>query len=161
MKGLLLAASFGLALFSTAAAAADLDDDPPPPRYGGSAYDDPRYSDIYRYPARPVPPAPIYRESDPVYGPPPRRAHVPPACLPRHVIRDRLIREGWHDFELRDFDGDIAKVKARRPSGRPFMLTIERCEGTVVDARPLGVNRVPYAYDAQPRRWDGPRHRPY
>lgn len=161
MRGVLLAASLGLALCSTAASAADLDDDPPPPRYSGSAYDDPRYADIYRYPERQPPPR-AFRDDRDVYrgyGNAPRDVVVGRACIPRHVIRERLVSEGWHDFELREFDGEVATVKARRPSGRPFILTIERCRGTVVDARPLGVHRGPYAYDAPPpsRRWDWPR----
>lgn len=154
MKSLMLAAGLGLALFSGAAQAADLYDDPPPPRYSGPAYEDPRYADIYRYPDRPVPPAPVYRDRYDSYTPPPRHAYRG-ACLPRHVIRDRLIRDGWSDFALADFDGEIAQVKARRPSGRPFILSVERCSGEIVDARPLG-NAGPYAYAPPPRRYDRP-----
>ena len=156
MKGLVLAAGFGLTLLSGAAQAADLYDDPPPPRYSGPAYQDPRYADIYRYPDRPVPPAPVYGgDRYDNYTPPARRAYRG-ACLPRHVIRDRLIRDGWNDFVLADFDGDMAQVSARRPSGRPFMLTVERCSGEIVDARPLR-HPGPYASaPPPPRRFDRP-----
>lgn len=159
MKGLVLAAGFGLAMLTGAAHAADLYDDPPPPRYSGPAYQDPRYSDIYRHPDRPVPPAPVYGgDRYDSYTPQPRRAYRG-ACLPRHVIRDRLIRDGWNDFVLADFDGEVAQVSARRPSGRPFMLTVERCSGEIVDARPVR-NAGPYAYapPPPPRRWDRPSY---
>lgn len=160
MKGLFAAAGLALAFAATSAKAADLYDDPPPPRYSGPAYEDPRYADVYRYPERdrPVPPAPVYRDDDYEFrGPAPRQAWRG-ECVPRHVIRDRLIREGWSDFALRDFQGEVVTVNARRPSGRPFVLTIERCSGAVVDARPAHTPG-PYAYappPPAPRRWDRP-----
>ena len=41
----------------------------------------------------------------------------------------------------------IATVRARRPSGRLFELTIDRCSGEIVSARPLEPRRFgPYAY---------------
>ena len=63
MRGWVLAAGLLAAAATTGAQAADLYDGPPPDRYG-SAYDDPRYADIYRYP---VPP--------PRYAAPPPRAY--------------------------------------------------------------------------------------
>ncbi len=162
MKGLLVAAGLGLALVSTGVKAADLYDDPPPgPRHSGGAYDDPRYADIYRYPDRypnrPTPPASIYGDRDDAYSPPPRRNAYRGECVPRHVIRDRLIRDGWNDFALGEFYGNVATVQARRPSGRPFVLTVDRCTGDIVDARPAA-SPGPYAYNPQPppRRWDRP-----
>ncbi len=159
MKGLLAAAGVVLALASTSARAADLYDDPPPARYSGPAYQDPRYSDVYRYPDRPVPPAPVYRDRDDDYVFRPRQRHAYRGeCLPRHVIKDRLVREGWGDFALGDFHGELVTVHARRPSGRPFTLTIERCSGEIVDARPSHA-QGPYAYaptPPPPRRWDRP-----
>ncbi|RTL69298.1 MAG: hypothetical protein EKK41_14015 [Hyphomicrobiales bacterium] len=158
MKGLFAAAGIVLALAGTSAKAADLyDDPPPPPRHSGPAYEDPRYADVYRYPDRPVPPAPVYRDDDYEFRPRPRQAWRG-ECVPRQVIRDRLIREGWGDFALRDFEGELVTVSARRPSGRPFVLTIERCSGEVVDARPVHA-QGPYAYappPPPPRRWDRP-----
>ena len=152
-----MAAGFGLTLLTGAAQAADLYDDPPPPRYSGPAYQDPRYADIDHYPDRPVPPARVYgAHRYAPYTPPPRRAYRG-ARLPRHVIRDRLIRDGWNDFVLAEFDGEVAQVSARRPSGRPFMLTVARCSGEIVDARPLR-NAGPYASapPPPPRRYDLP-----
>ena len=60
MKSWVLAVGLLAAAASGPVKAADLDEGPPD-RYG-SAYDDPRYADIYRYPdeRRPVPRAPVY-----------------------------------------------------------------------------------------------------
>jgi hypothetical protein len=152
------------------AKAADLDEGPPPDRYG-SVYDDPRYADIYRQPERPpayaVPPPPyagpvprerVYRDNEeaPPYARP-RYSYrdAPPgygaACVPREVVRERLTRHGWHDFHDGALQGNVAVVRARRPSGRLFELTIERCSGEIVSAYPLE-SRVygPYAYGARP-----------
>jgi hypothetical protein len=49
MKSWVLAAGLLAAAVSTAANAADLYEGPPDRRYG-SAYDDPRYGEMYRYP---------------------------------------------------------------------------------------------------------------
>ena len=153
------------------AKAADLDEGPPPERYG-SVYDDPRYNDIYRRPERPpayVPPPPpyaappprerVYRnDEDAPYSPPPRYSYNDPrpgyggACVPREVIRERLTRHGWQDFHDGAMRGDVAVVRARRPSGRLFELTIERCSGEIVSAYPLeGRAFGPFAYG--PRPW--------
>ena len=81
-------------------------------------------------------------------------------CLPREVVKERLLRSGWHDFHDGDVRGEIATVRARRPSGRLFDLVIDRCSGEIVDARPLEPRRIgpyaagsPYAYG--PRRAAG------
>jgi len=186
MRSWVLAAGLMAAAVSTGARAADLDEGPPPDRYG-SAYDDPRYADIYKYPRAPgyavpppsgpyggpyaaappyvAPPIPrerVYREDDDDDGPGPRRysyaERVPPyggRCLPREVIKDRLLRHGWQDFHDGDVRGEVAIIHARRPSGRPFLLTIDRCSGEIVSAQPLGAGPYgPYAYGPQPRRWD-------
>ena len=162
---------------SASAKAADLDEGPPPDRYG-SVYEDPRYADIYRrpeyrQPERPfagTPPLPyagpplprdrVYRDDEepPPYGRPPRysnddaRPGYGGQCVPRDVIRDRLTRHGWHDFHDGALRGNVAVVRARRPSGRLFELTIERCSGEIVSAYPLE-GRVfgPFAYG--PRPW--------
>jgi hypothetical protein len=181
MRSWVLAA--GLLAFATAtgAQAADLYDGPPPDRYG-SAYDDPRYADIYKYPVPPPyaapprlygeyggPPVPrerVYREDysyEPKYLPGPRRysyegpGHYADRCVPREVIKDRLLRRGWSDFHDGDLRGGIATVRARRPSGRLFEIAIDRCSGEVISAEPLEPRRFgPYAYDPGPRRWGRP-----
>ena len=154
MKGWVLAVGLQLAMLPAGAMAADLYDGPPP-RYGGAPYDDDRYADIYRYPDRaPVPPAPVYRDD---YPPQPRYERYPEraACLPRHLVRDRLVREGWRDFQEGEFRGELVTLHARRPSGRPFVLTVDRCSGQVVNARPA-YQPGPYAYGPPERRYERP-----
>ena len=191
MRSWVLAAGLMAAAFTTGAKAADLDEGPPPDRYG-SAYDDPRYADIYKYPRGPqaygVPPPGAYRvpyaaapppygvpvprervyrdeeDLDPGYGPGPRRySYAEPGapyggrCAPRELVKERLYREGWRDFHDGDARGSLATVHARRPSGRPFVLTLDRCSGEVVRAEPLeGRSFGPYAYGVPPRRFDRP-----
>ena len=58
MRSWVFAASLMAAAVTTGAQAADLDEGPPPDRYG-SAYDDPRYADIYKYPRPPAYVAPM------------------------------------------------------------------------------------------------------
>ncbi|HJU31024.1 MAG TPA: hypothetical protein VJ740_06210 [Hyphomicrobiaceae bacterium] len=176
MRSWVLAASLLAAAVSSGAQAADLDEGPPPDRYG-SAYDDPRYADIYKYPRPPAyvpaPPPPyaaaplprerVYRDDDgPDYDHSPRRYSytepVPPyasGCTPRALVKERLFRQGWRDFHDADLRGGLATVRARRPSGRLFELTLDRCSGDIVRAEPLeGRPWGPFAYGPPPRRWD-------
>lgn len=144
-----------LVLGSGAAKAADLDYGyvPPPDRYS-SAYEDPRYRDLYGSAPRPV-----YIPPGRVYEPEPPRHPVPPAyvyreeriyrdrqvdwdrredwrhaqgCLPRREIRERLMSDGWGDFHELELAGDTARVKARRPNGDLFDLKVDRCSGDLV-----------------------------
>jgi hypothetical protein len=154
-----VAASF---LFSALpAVAADLWE---PPR-GGQAYEDSRYGDVYGeerseeqgYDARDA------RDFEPPYRP--RTAlrderYEPPydtgnrfanGCVPHLLVRDRLREAGWSDFRDLEPRGGVVLVEARRPSGRPFELTIDRCSGAIVEARPLSDGRS-YAYGAR-RFW--------
>jgi hypothetical protein len=162
--GLLAAATSGQAM------AADLDDGPSD-RYG-SAYDDPRYADMYRYPeARrpPVPREPIYGDRNyddrnyddrDAYQEPRRYSYAEPrsyrgGCVPREQIKYRLKDQGWNDFRDPELRGEVATVIARRPSGRPFELTLDRCTGDIVNVRRLdGGPYGPYANGPGPRRWD-------
>ncbi len=117
------------------------------------------YGEGPRYDRYAVPPV----DFEPPY--PPRYADRGTACVPREVVRHRLLSEGWGDF--RDFEprGRVVLVQARRPSGRLFDLTIDRCSGEVVDARPVFGPRAapgPYAYGGfrgygwgQRRFWQG------
>jgi hypothetical protein len=174
MKSLALMVSLLTVAGAAGAQAADLYDGPPPPY--GSAYEDPRYADIYKYPPPysvhrgherfaepPIPRERVYRDDhsyEPKYVPGPKRysyiepRHFADRCIPRDIIKDRLLRSGWHDFHDGDVRGDIATIRARRPSGRLFELAIDRCSGDIVHADPLEPRRYgPYAYDAGPRRW--------
>jgi hypothetical protein len=183
MRSWVLAAGLLAAAAATGAQAADLYDDPPPGRYG-SAYEDPRYADIYKYPAPPPyvvppprpypgpyagPPIPrerVYREEyyeRNGYEGPRRHSYLDPRrpyaghCLPRELIKEQLLRDGWHDFHDRDVQGDIVTIRARRPNGRLFALAVDRCTGEIVNADPLEPRRFgPYAYGPGPRRWDRP-----
>ena len=182
MRSWVLAAGLLTAAATTGAQAADLYDGPPPPNRYGSAYEDPRYADIYRYPGPgpapyavppprpyvgpyagpPIPREPVYRDDDydRPYDGPRRHSYLDPRrpyaghCLPREVVKERLLRQGWHDFHDGNVQGDIATVHARRPSGRLFALAIDRCSGEIVSAEPLEPRRFgPYAYGPPPRRW--------
>ena len=126
MRSWVLAAGL-MAVAVTGAQAADLDEGPPPDRYG-SAYDDPRYADIYRYPSPPPyaappprpyagPPVPhgrVYREGEwgPDYYSGRQYSYAEPAppyggrCAPREIVRERLFRDGWSDFHGGDVHGN-------------------------------------------------------
>jgi hypothetical protein len=148
-----------------------------------SAYDDPRYRDLYgpdsssRY--RPSYRDDRFAEAPPTYYPrgstkdgdylapmpsPPRFSDAPryrSACAPRREVKDRLRAEGWRDFHDAEPRGDVARVRARRPSGRLFVLDVDRCTGEIVRARSIGRDdadswRDSYAYAPPPRRWQRP-----
>lgn len=177
MKALSLAAALlaaAVVVGSKPADAADLDyrGVPPPDRYS-SAYEDPRYRDIYgpeprvyapapRYePApHPVPPGYVYRD-----GRGERYAERGPAddwryahgCLPRGEIKQRLVDGGWHDFFDLDIAGRSTRVKARRPNGDLFALKVDRCSGEVLRADLIERGGIgPYAYGGSPRRYERP-----
>jgi hypothetical protein len=172
MKALMIAAALVTAVAASAPAAhaADLDDGYTDRH--SSPYDDPRYRDLYGSPSRyteryeykersyrpPVPPQTVYRDDD--YLPGPRRYVEHPRfgapCLPRHEIRRRLQDEGWSDFHELDVGNATASVRARRPSGELYDLRVDRCSGTIVDARPFD-RYVPGPYaSGPPRRWARP-----
>jgi hypothetical protein len=164
------AAIVGLSLTSSVNAADMYDDDPPPRRH--SAYDDPRYADIYgRGPPRPSPERRYYDEDDRPRVPIPRErvyrepptpyAEAPPryraytsgrGCAPRDEVRFRLEQDGWGDLHAPEIADDAtAFVRARRSSGRLFELQIDRCSGDVIHARPLEPRQRPFAGYAPPR----------
>ncbi|MEZ5855200.1 MAG: hypothetical protein R3D67_10820 [Hyphomicrobiaceae bacterium] len=181
MKTLSLSAGVVAAVLALAAApatAADLDyrTVPPPDRYG-SAYDDPRYRDLYgpepqrpyAYAPEPYEPPHVQRYEEPPVGPVPPgyvyrdryagrysepEGRYGPACLPRHVIRRHLVRDGWSEFQDIDAHGPIARVKARRANGDLFQLKVDRCTGDIVKAQLLERYDVgPYAYRAPAERY--------
>lgn len=86
---------------------------------------------------------------EPPYPPP---AYARRGCIPREEARERLRDAGWRGFHDVEPHEDVVRVKARRPSGRLYDLTIDRCSGEVVDARPI-YRGGPYAYG--PRRYYG------
>ena len=142
---LIAVASGAIALLTLAggppARAADLGYGEPSDRYR-SAYEDHRYRDLYGpppgkfshryvekeeieenyavddddYEERRLVPRRTYRYSD-------RYAYD---CTPRHVIRDRLFRQGWQDFEEIDVRRDVA-TRAQHPLRlRPALSTEDR-----------------------------------
>ena len=126
----------------------------PPPNYGAPP---PNYG---------APPPP------PGYGapPPPSKYAGPPpgkSCVRSEHVRDRLTREGWGDFhDGKPLNDGLVTLRARRPNGRLFELTLHRCSGELLEARPLQLRPFgPYAY-RQPYgpygtwRW-GPETPPY
>ncbi len=166
LKPLAASALAATLLFGVApAVAADLD------YYGkqsGSPYDDPRYADIYGQPpggyAPPPPPAyrppPPYAPPPAAYPPPPHRpyADAAPGCMPRHMIRAQLEREGWMDFHAIEPREHLVVMNARRPNGEVYRLRIDRCTGAIASARlivpvPQGPSYGygPYADSPRPR----------
>lgn len=155
---------------SAPAIAADLGYGYPPSDRYRSAYEDTRYRDIFGQPARP---ADRYADEDDqveeraqvydreVYDDKriitrQRYTYTEPLvsqCAPRAEIRDRLLRDGWSDFEELDVRNRVAVVTARRPNGLPYRLKIDRCSGDVVSAQPMApVYGGPYAF--RERRYD-------
>jgi hypothetical protein len=106
MRRWVLAASLLAAATATGAKAADLYDNPPPDRYG-SAYEDPRYADIYRYPG--PGPAPY------AVAPPPRPYLGPYAGPP--IPRERIYRDDDQGYDRGYYDGPrrYSHVDPRRP----------------------------------------------
>jgi hypothetical protein len=139
-----LAAS--IALFAVPAVAADLYEPPYIEGYGEGPPPPDRY-------------AAVPDDFEPPYPPPGQFERD--RCIPRDVARDRLRAAGWRGFHAVEPHDRVVRVKATRPSGRMYDLTIDRCSGEVVDARPIIGRRLgPYAYG--PRRyWDRPYYRPY
>jgi hypothetical protein len=151
MKSWVLAVGLLAAAFVPAATAADVGDD-------RESYTDPRYRA----------PPPAYNDRDDDYddddGPPARRKFSGPtrgqACVQSEQVRDRLSGMGWRDFHGGQPQGDVVTLRARRPNGRLFELTMHRCSGEIVETRPLEPRPFgPYAfnrperdfYDARPR----------
>lgn len=137
-----LAVSF--AAFALPAAAADLYE---PPRGG--------YNEGYgEGPPTPEDYAEVPDDFEPPYLPP---AYAERGCIPREAARDRLRAAGWHGFHAIEPHDRVVLVKASRPSGRMFDLTIDRCSGDVVDARPIyGARLGPFAGGPPRRYWSRP-----
>jgi hypothetical protein len=144
------------------ALAADIDDGSAPPQ--GGYYDDQR---------NPPKVLPRRDDEDEDEGdddiddrrPPNRYTGVPPPppygkCVRSEQVREQLTEMGWRDFHAgQPVNGQVVTLRARRPNGRLFELTLDRCSGHIVQAqalepRPLG----PYAYKAP---YERPYERPY
>ncbi|MFV0296127.1 MAG: hypothetical protein ACK5JT_08410 [Hyphomicrobiaceae bacterium] len=156
MKAISLSAGLlavAMAWTASPVSAADLDyrSMPPPDRYG-SAYDDPRYKDIYGPEPRrgyTFAPEPYRAPRERAYD---RYADGERGCLPRHVIERRLANRGWSDFHDVRRRGGIARVKARRDNGDLFVLRIDRCSGEIIQARLIDrYGPRPYAHRGDSR----------
>jgi hypothetical protein len=133
-----LAAS--IAFFALPATGADLYE-PPYDEYGQGPPPRDRYADVPE-------------DFEPPYPP----AYAERGCIPREEARDRLRAAGWRGFHAVQPHDNVVLVKASRPSGRMFDLTIDRCSGEVVDARPIYGRRYG-SYAFGPRRgWGPPRY---
>ena len=161
MKSWILASALMAALVAQPAMAADLGSDDDAPRYGYKS-PPPSYQDDddddNRYPryARPrvEPRADMYR-----YG--------SRTCATSDEVRHGLSRRGWRDFHGGEQHGNVVTLRARRPMGRLFELTLDRCTGDIVERRPLEPgffrrfaerhNRY-YERDYDDRRWNWPRY---
>jgi hypothetical protein len=139
----------------------------------GPPYDDPRYGDVYRQPPAPYAEPPAYEPDHPSFGDLDRREYreyrepmpYPPrfsspysrysrqghTCLRRQEIRRALMDLGWGDFHDLELRGEVARLRARRPSGRLYDLDVDRCTGEIVHARPLDDGIGPYAWRRRDR----------
>ena len=78
-------------------------------------------------------------------------------CLPREEIKRRLTREGWRDFQEVELRQNVAKIRARRPSGDLYDLKVDRCSGDILHSQLIERGGYgPYANDHGPRRFDRP-----
>jgi hypothetical protein len=150
---------------STVARAADLEHRSLPNDRYRSAYEDPRYADLYApappppvvqhhsYNHAPIPRERVYRD-DPSHGhedlPPPHRTYTyqpyppqapryaeRPGCASPRAVERALQQDGWRDFSSPTLRGEDAFLNARRPDGRPFELRVDRCTGELVSAKPI------------------------
>lgn len=62
-------------------------------------------------------------------------------CVPRDEIRRRLKLQGWWDFDGLERAGDKFQLRARRPNGIAYQLTIDGCSGRVLGAMRLDTDR--------------------
>jgi hypothetical protein len=140
-----LAAALALAVSCATAPAAAADLYEPP-------YEEERYGDG-------PPPPDRYAAAPEDFEPPyPDREYAGRRCVPRELARDRLRDAGWYDFHALERREDVVLVKARRDEGRLYDLTIDRCSGEVVDARPIHRRGLgPYAWGGR-RYWGAPRY---
>jgi hypothetical protein len=145
MKSWVLAAGLLAAAFVPAASAADLGYDDGPPPYAEQRYRVPPQA----YDDDDVPPQPR-RYTGPAHG---------RVCARSDEVRARLDDMGWRDFHGGHEQGPMVVLRARRPSGRLFELSLDRCSGEIMEARPLEARPLgPFAYNRPRPFYDGPRY---
>lgn len=70
-------------------------------------------------------------------------------CTPPEQIRRRLKLQGWWDFDRLERAGDKFRLRARRPNGTAYQLTIDGCSGRVLGA--MRLNAAERGYRLWPR----------
>jgi len=136
-----------LALPMTAVHAADLWDDARD--YDRKPYEDRRYADIYgdhaqdrrkhrHYEERDHADDRIVNRSVDEHRAEDRerwRRHSrydhPRRCLPRRLIRQRILSNGWHAFTPLRITRDYAVVEARDVRGDLYVIEVDRCRGVI------------------------------
>jgi hypothetical protein len=58
-------------------------------------------------------------------------------CRSPDEIHNRLKRQGWWDFDTLERSGEHFTVRARRPNGTAYKLTIDGCSGRLLGAMRL------------------------
>lgn len=111
--------------------------------YQDQGYQERRYGDVYRQP-----PPPAYRQPQ-RYGYESRRD----GCVPREQVRDDLEARGWQDFHDPQPMGNVVHIRARRPSGRLFDLTLDRCTGEVLQAEAIDHRAAAAPLPPPPQDW--------
>lgn len=73
-------------------------------------------------------------------------------CAPRWEVRNRLVSNGWRNFQRLAVRQNIVVLRAERPNGQAFDIKVDRCSGEIVAQRPA-YNRGYGAYGPGPRRY--------
>jgi hypothetical protein len=84
--------------------------------------------------------------------PPYGRSFAEGQCLPKREIGVRLESRGWTGIEVIERGGPVARLRAGRPNGSLYDLSIDTCTGQIVDARIV----PPPSYAYAPPRPRGP-----
>ncbi len=66
------------------------------------------------------------------------KGHWKDGCLPQRKVRRRLIKRGWHDFEVLNEGPRRVRLLATNYNGRRFKLVIHRCSGEILRRKPVG-----------------------
>ncbi len=78
-------------------------------------------------------------------------------CVPRRVIRRRLLGAGWHAFNRVVFKGELVRFHATDRDGIRHLVYLDRCSGRVMDKVAIDtrdVDRSRYAYGRRGRYFD-------
>lgn len=59
------------------------------------------------------------------------------SCLPHHIIKKRLYRKGWHDFQLLNEGEYRTRLLASNHENYRFRIVIDNCTGRILKAFPV------------------------